>query len=87
MKLLICSVLDKAAECFGSPVFTVSKGTAHRSFVDEVNRQSQDNVMFAHPEHFDLYCLGEFENSTAEFNVFPQPQLIVRGSEVRHVSE
>ena len=43
-------------------------GVAVRSFADEVNRKSDDNQMFRHPDDFELWSLGGFDDETGEFH-------------------
>lgn len=81
MNLFIFCVKDRATETFGTPMFLVAKGQAIRSFTDEVNRASEDNQLYRHPDDFDLYELGEWETSTGEFLVWT-PRVVVRGKDV-----
>lgn len=66
MKLIVLSVRDRAADCFGQPMFVVSLGGAIRSFGDEINRKDVNNQLSKHPEDFDLYQIGEFDDNSAE---------------------
>lgn len=67
MKRYVFSVRDRASDTYGSPFLTVARGQAIRSFSDEVNRKDEGNQLFRHPEDFDLYELGEFDDSTGLF--------------------
>ena len=67
MKRIVVAVRDRAADTFGSPFYVVAIGQAIRSFSDEVNRRADDNQLFQHPEDFDLYELGVFDDSTGLF--------------------
>ena len=67
MKMVICSIRDSAADAYGRPFFLPSVGVAIRSFTDEVNRPSEDNQIYQHPEDFDLFELGEFDDTTGRF--------------------
>lgn len=82
MILVIVSVRDAKMEAFGRPVFVTTVGGAIRSFDDEVNRDERDNQMFAHPEDFQLYQLGTFDDNTGEFKSI-MPKLLVSGNEVK----
>lgn len=82
MILQIVSIIDRAAETFGRPFFVPSLGLAARSFSDEVNRVAEDNQLYNHPEDFDLYHLGSFNDSSAEFAVLDVPVLVERGKTV-----
>ena len=67
MKMVICSIRDSAADAYGRPFFLPSVGVAIRSFTDEVDRPSEDNQIYQHPEDFDLFELGEFDDTTGRF--------------------
>lgn len=68
MILTMFCVRDRATDQFGTPMFLVTAGQAIRSFSDEVNRKAADNQIAAHPEDFDLYCLGTWNSSTGVFD-------------------
>ena len=61
MFLSVFAVRDSAVGCFGRPFYLQSEGQAVRSFQDEVNRNDKDNMMFLHPEDFELFYLGLFD--------------------------
>lgn len=63
----MCSVKDLALGAFGRPFFVPALGVAMRSFTDEVNRKAPDNVMNQHPEDFELYHLGLFDEETGAY--------------------
>ncbi|AXH77867.1 MAG: nonstructural protein [Microviridae sp.] len=62
MRLIMVSVFDKAAAAYMRPMFVPAVGLAIRSFTDEINRDSADNVMFHHPSDYELYKIGFFED-------------------------
>lgn len=68
MKLFIFAVRDSASDQFGNPMFLISSGQAMRSFTDEVNREAPDNLMFQHPDDFELFELGEFDTVSGVFD-------------------
>ena len=76
-KLVIVSVRDRAADAFGRPAFVPSRGVAIRSFGDELNRAAPDNQMHTHPEDFDLYELGEFDEQSGVFTTHMPTQIAV----------
>lgn len=84
MKYTVVSVRDTAANAYGRPIFTNSLGQAIRSFQDELNREAQDNVMFHHPEDFNLYHLAEFDEDTGQFTNLPQPMQIGIGNQLHN---
>lgn len=66
-KMHIVAVWDRAADAFMNPFVVPSLGLAIRSFQDEINRPEGD--MFKHPDDFDLYHLGLFDQDTGTFEV------------------
>jgi len=83
MKLIICTVKDRAADAYGRPMFVPSTGVAIRSFSDEINRNNADNQLYNHPDDFDLYELGEFDDNTGLFALHDQPKLLSLGKQVK----
>lgn len=58
---IVCAVRDRALDAFMSPIFVPALGLAVRSFSDEVNRK--DSPMNAHPDDYDLYQIGTYDDS------------------------
>jgi hypothetical protein len=83
MKQIICTVKDRAADAYGRPMFVPSAGVAIRSFSDEINRNNAENQLYNHPDDFDLYELGEFDDNTAVFSLHEQPKLLSLGKQVK----
>lgn len=82
MRYKIMSVRDRAADVFGQPFFVAAVGVGIRGFKDEINNASNGNQLFKHPEDFDLYLLGEFDDSTGEFDV-KRPEMVVVGKDCK----
>jgi hypothetical protein len=83
MKQIICTVKDRAADAYGRPMFVPSAGVAIRSFSDEINRNNADNQLYNHPDDFDLYELGEFDDNSGLFALHEQPKLLSLGKQVK----
>jgi len=81
MHLFVVCVKDRAAEVFNRPFFVPHRNVAIRDFTDEVNRVAADNQLNKHPDDFDLYLLGEFNDNTGEFSI-SSPQVLVRAKDV-----
>ena len=81
MLLFVVSVKDRAADVFNRPFFVPHRNVAIRDFTDEVNRSAADNQLNKHPDDFDLYVLGAFNDNTGEFSI-SQPQVLVRAKDV-----
>ena len=82
MILQIVAVRDRAMDAYMRPFFVPALGMAMRSFQDEVNRVSQDNPMYRHPEDYDLYHLGEFEEETGKFTSLASPKQLAIGRQM-----
>lgn len=83
MKQVIVSIRDRAAQCFSRPVFTQTEGTAIRSFTDEVNRAVPDNELAKHPEDFDLYVIGVFDDEDGSVVCESVPRLVLKGIQAK----
>jgi len=81
MNLFVVSVKDRAAAVFNRPFFVPHRNVAIRDFTDEVNRSAVDNQLNKHPDDFDLYLLGEFDDNSGEF-IMSTPQVLVRAKDV-----
>lgn len=69
MILQICVVRDSAANCYAAPMFVPSIGIAVRSFGDEVKRVDANNQLNKHPEDFEMFHLGTYDDNTATFAI------------------
>lgn len=77
MILFVVCIRDRAADVFGTPNFVTSLGSAIRGFADEVNRPAENNMLNKHPEDFDMFHLGSYDDSSAEFKCGPPKQIAV----------
>lgn len=87
MKLEILSIRDRAVDAFGRPMFFPTIGAAVRAFDDEINRDSKDNPYFAHPEDYDLYHLGHFDDSTGRFTMLEAPKQVAIGRQHKRTAD
>lgn len=75
MKYTIVSIYDQGVGAFGRPAFVRSKGEAVRSFTDEVQRTGSDqlgNQMAQHPQDFQLFYVGSFDDDKGKFVDVPE---------------
>lgn len=79
MKMIVFSVRDRALNGFMRPFVAPAVGIAVRSFADEVNKQ--DSPMFAHPDDYDLYELGTFDEETGLIVPRETPRQVAIGKE------
>lgn len=78
----VVSVQDRASGVFNRPFFVPHRNVAIRDFTDEVNRSAVDNQLNKHPDDFDLYLLGQFDDNTGTFISEGAPQVLVRAKDV-----
>ncbi|UOF78993.1 DNA binding protein vP5 [Microviridae sp.] len=82
MLQFVVSVKDRAADVFNRPFFVPHRNVAVRDFTDEVNRSAADNPLNKHPDDFDLYILGTFDDNNGEFYMEDVPTVLVRAKDV-----
>lgn len=85
MKFCVMAVCDSASELYARPMFVPARGAGVRGFTDEVNRKAADvaeNPLNAHPEHFSLYVLGEFDDATGVITCPEEPEFVVKATDV-----
>jgi hypothetical protein len=80
MKYAVCAVKDRAVDAFNRPIYVPTVGVAIRSFTDEVNRK--DSELANHPEDYDLYELGSWDDQTAVYTALEQPRVITRAQDI-----
>ncbi|WNK13013.1 MAG: nonstructural protein [Microvirus sp.] len=79
---LIYAVKDRATDAFWTPMFYLAKGQALRQFQDEVNNPAEQNPLHKHPDDYDLYHLGAFDDQTGAIQANERPELAARGKDV-----
>lgn len=74
--LIAVAVLDQKVGAFSPPMFVRSRGEGIRSFLDACG--DPKTSLHSHPEDYQLFVLGSFEDSTGA--LVPQtPELLVAG--------
>ena len=70
----VCCVRDLKAEVWGQPYFVNSLGGATRSFIDMCKKPTTEggepNVFNSHPEDFELWHIGTFDDLDATLGAF-----------------
>lgn len=69
MKLHIVALRDIKANCFSQPQFVPSIGSYLRQLGDEVNTPRQDNILNKHPEDFEAYHMGDYDDSNGRMEL------------------
>jgi hypothetical protein len=80
MKYAVCAVKDRAVNAYNRPIYVPTVGVAIRSFTDEVNRQ--DSELQNHPEDYDLYEIGQWDDETAIYTPLETPRVITRAQDI-----
>lgn len=70
MKMQIVATRDIVANLYGQPMFVPTLGQAIRSFGDGCqNTGDANNILAKHPQDFELWHLGEYDDETGRFLV------------------
>lgn len=77
----VFAVRDRQAQAYGNPFFMHTKGLAIRSFTQEVTRKDASNMLNLHPEDFDLYCLGSYDDSDGMLHPLTPPECVIQGTQ------
>lgn len=83
MKYVICAVRDSALDAYGVPMFLVSKGQAIRGFSDQVNNPEPNNNLNKHPEDYELFFLGTFDDAQCDFETVLKPESLIRATDCK----
>ena len=73
MKYYMVTIRDNVAATYRVPACVPNIGGFLRSLGDEVNRAAQDNEFYKHPEDFEVFQLGSYDDETADFEILARP--------------
>lgn len=79
MKTIIYALYDRAVAVYGRPVFSPGWGALAREIKDEIvgnHAPGGGGHLRSHPEDFDVYELGAFEDTSADFQIYAKPLLV-----------
>lgn len=80
MILYVIAMRDRVAQIYGQPVFVGNVASAIRSFGDQINDpQSQ---VSKHPNDYDLFELGSFDDESGRFTNLDQPRQLALGRDL-----
>ena len=82
MILIIFAVRDVATASYDKPMFMVSEGQMIRAFSDEVNRADKDNVLYRHPNDYEVFRVGLYDTDTGIIEPVAVPVAVVSGKSV-----
>lgn len=81
MKFYIVAIRDSAADVYSVPQFVPSLGGFIRSFGDQIAKREANDALGAHPEDFEVFHIGTYDDSDASFDIFSVPKAIARGAD------
>lgn len=84
MKLKVFAIKDRALNAYMQPFFMHTTGQAIRAFTDNIN--DEKSQAYPHPDDYDLWELGDFEDSTGLFQINAEwtgPVQICMGKQVK----
>lgn len=84
--LKLYSVKDNKAGTYGTPFFQPGDVQATRIFSAEINRAAADNLLYTHPDDFDLYELGSYDEQTGQVST-DNPSLLFSGQKAKKIIE
>lgn len=86
MKPIFC-IKDRAVQTFGEPMAMPSQQHAIRWFKDLVNSDPAQSAIARHPDDYDLYYIGEYNDDAAEMIEQEPIELAVRGKDLVNPKE
>lgn len=81
MKLAIIVIRDSAADVFSQPQFVASVGGFVRAFGDQIRKKEANDALGAHPQDFEAFHIGWYDDASADFEFFANRVSIARGAD------
>lgn len=78
----ILTVKDRALDVFNLPFTQSTVAQAVRGFTDEVNSDPSRSGVAAHPDDYDLYVIGHYDEANGQLKPLEKPELVVRGKDL-----
>jgi len=76
MQLKMYSIRDSKSEIFNRPFFKNTEGEALRDF--ETGVKDPSTMLHNHPEDFDLFYLGVYDDNTGKMESLPTPKHVIK---------
>jgi len=84
-KVKMFSVRDMKLNTWSSPWFFLHAGQAERTLYELVN--GGESMLSKHPKDFELYMIGEFDDTTAELSSIPPVHIMTALSALKAPQE
>ncbi|WNK13736.1 MAG: nonstructural protein [Microvirus sp.] len=78
----VFAIKDRAVNNYGEPMAMPSEQHAVRWFRDIVNSDPKDSAIARHPDDYDLYQVGEYNEETAALVPNMMPELTARAKDL-----
>lgn len=75
-------VKDRAIDIFGQPFTQQTAAQAVRGFTDEINSDRSSSAVAQHPDDYDLYVVGHYDEQNGTLLPLDKPELVVRGKDL-----
>lgn len=85
MKLKVIAVRDSPADAYMPPSFVHNTGQAIREFGDIC--KDPNHQFSKHPEDYELFYLGEWDDQDGTFDLVEHPRSLARGADFNQVQE
>lgn len=82
MTLQIVQLLDVKTNAWSVPHFVPSVAGWTRALQDEINSGKRDQPFAAHPQDFTAHHVGEWNDETNLFELFPQRKFLTQLSDL-----
>lgn len=83
----VFAIKDRAIDGYGDPFSQPSTQHALRWFRDQVNSDPAGSGIAAHPDDYDLYSVGTYDQDTGQLTAVFPPQLAGRGKDLVNPKE
>lgn len=78
----IFTVKDRALDVYNLPFTQSSVAQAVRGFTDEINSDPDRSGVAKHPDDYDLYIIGHYDEITGLLIPLERIELVVRGKDM-----
>lgn len=76
------AIKDRATDSFNVPFTVMTTAQAVRTFADEVNSDPQRSAIAKHPDDYDMYIVGEYDDQTAKITPLDPIERIARAKDL-----
>lgn len=78
----VMTVKDRALDIYNLPFTQTTVAQGVRSFTDEINSNPETSGLAKHPDDYDLYVIGHYDDTTGRLWPLEVPELVVRGKDL-----